>query len=294
MRGKEPAATQQKAKVAPTAEASSSSCPVSLSAQQSGFITFLSKAQQGKQLDRAESAKRVLEAYQGCADPMLKRQMVQDFYSAGGARGTGLEVACKQSIVTKDLYRAQAWLIGHCARPLQTSGGLSVILSSGIGLLSERLLRQSFAFMGHLMRHCVPSAALILESGSWDIDLGRQRIPFRSAGRPARWEQLHHDYLGLPLYASIVDLHGEVSPDVRQLSAMLTADAPPFSLCDDDDDDDDDDDVVPGFGQDTFARHRQWWLSHKDAFVRDRLLAWRQIVQPQSSFNATSGSRSQL
>ena len=50
-------------------------------------------------------------------DPVLKRQMVQDFYSAGGARGKGLEVACKQSIVTKDLNRAQAWVwMGHCPR----------------------------------------------------------------------------------------------------------------------------------------------------------------------------------
>ena len=106
MRSKAPAAPK-KAQAPP--ETASSSGPASLKAQQSGFITFLSKAQQGKQLERAESAKRVLEAYQECTDPVLKRQMVQDFYSAGGARGKGLEVACKQSIVTRDSNRAQAW-----------------------------------------------------------------------------------------------------------------------------------------------------------------------------------------
>ena len=62
-----------------------------------------------------------------------------------------------------------------------------VFLQSNMGLLSAKLLAQSFAFLGHLVRHSVASACLILEAGPWDIELGQPRVSFFRAGRPARW-----------------------------------------------------------------------------------------------------------
>ena len=187
-----------------------------------------------------------------------------------------------------------AWLgrfLGLRKRPAESyvdfmrrrrSTARSVFLQNDMGLLSAKLLAQSFAFLGHLVRHSVASASLLLEAGPWDIELGQPRASFFRAGRPARWEQLHQDYLGLPLYASIVALHGSSAPCVSQLDALLQMDAPALSA-------NHVDDSAPAFGDaDDSAWRRQWWTECKEPFTAHYLRAWRQDAS--ASSRTTFGS----
>ena len=94
---------------APTPGSSSSDPKAEFRKQQSGFLMLLNKTKGGQSSERAGQAKRVLEEYQELETPEEKRQMIQDFYSAGGAKGKGLEVLRTQSISSSDRKKGGRW-----------------------------------------------------------------------------------------------------------------------------------------------------------------------------------------
>ena len=91
-----------------TAEQSPAQGPTKQETQ--GFLSFLKGAIAGKDQDRAAQAASVLAKYQELGlDPTKKREMIQEFFKAGGGKGKGLTCLHEQVAIYTEKSDALSW-----------------------------------------------------------------------------------------------------------------------------------------------------------------------------------------